>query len=187
MPPIPSFQFLPRVALLILGAALLGSCANYKLGAPAQLPFRTLYIRPASNESFAPQAQAVLSAQLRDAFIRNNSVRVVANKDEADAILGVNLTEYTRDVGSRRRDDTRSAQDFDLALAAEISLYNQKEQSYYFTDRLVESRTNAFVDNPFRDEDAPQTESFSQSEFQAMPILTRELARNIADQVLGGW
>ena len=175
-----------RVFLLI-GLLFSSGCQNFQLGSPAAYTFETLYIRPATNDSFAPQAQALLSGQLRDTFISDGRIRLVTNTDDADAILDVNLTEYDRDTAARDSDDTIIAQDFDLNLTAEISLYNQATGKPYFERRRLIETSNAYVDNPYRQSDQLATQSFLQSEFQAMPRLTRDLARQIADEVLSPW
>jgi hypothetical protein len=174
------------VALLffvVLG--LFSGCASYQLGAPAELPFETIYIRPASNDSFAPQAQAIVSGQLRQHFIRDGRTRLVTNEEAADAVLTVNLAEYNRRGGARRSSDTVVASDFDISLAADISLYNPNKGDYFFEDRRITDHTKTYIENPYAT--GLRTQAYQQSEYQAMPVLARGLARNIADEVLSVW
>lgn len=173
------------VSLVVLG--LLSGCASYHLGAPAELPFEAIYIRPASNDSFAPQAQAVVSTQLRQNFIRDGRVKLVTSEEAADAVLLVNLTEYNRRTGARSSTDTVLAKDFDITLAADISLYNQNQGDYFFKGRRIEDRANTYIDNPYAAETALKTQAYQQNEYQAMPLLARDLARKIADEVLSAW
>ena len=62
-----TLRILGCVALLTLFSA----CKAYQLGSPAEIPFQSLYIKPVANQSFAPQAQPILSAMLRENFIRD--------------------------------------------------------------------------------------------------------------------
>lgn len=175
-------------ALLALWVAgFLGGCQSYQFGNPTELPFTSIYIKPATNDSFAPQAQALLSSQIREAFIRDGRTRLVTSEEDADAVLLVNLTEYDRKAAARRRDDTALARDFDLILSAEVSLFNQNKGDYYFRGRMLEERSNAYADNPYAAPGTEQTQDFLQAEYQAMPRLTRDLARKIADEVLSPW
>ena len=175
-------------AAFIIGTiALLSGCASYNLGSSAELPFESIYIRPAANDSFAPQAQALLSAQLREAFIRDGRVKVLANEADADAVLEVTLTDYRRRAAARSSADTVVAQTFDLSLIAVTSLYNQNQGSFYFQNRQIQDVTTAYTENPYLQEGTPETQGFQQSEYQAMPQLTRGLARKIADEVLSPW
>ena len=176
--------FLPG---LILGALILTpGCRSYQAGSGGELPFRTIYLRPASNNSFAPQAQAAVSSQVRQAFIRHSRVTVVANEDEADAVLLIMLTDYNRETASRQSEDIIRARDFDLTLTCAVSLYDANAGKFLFRNREIDDTANAFVDNPLVD-DATDTQGFLQAEYQAMPRLARDLSRKIADEVLSAW
>lgn len=175
-------------ALLALWvASFLGGCKSYQLGHPTELPFKSIYIQPAANDSFAPQAQALLSSQIREAFIRDGRTRLVTSEEDADAVLLINLTEYDRSAAARQSADTAVARDFDLNLTAEVSLFDQNKGDYYFQKRELQERSNAFADNPYADRTDVRTQDFLQAEYQAMPRLTRDLARKIADEVLSPW
>lgn len=176
------------VALLtILIAGIFGGCQSYQFGHPAELPFKSIYIKPVTNDSFAPQAQALLSAQVREAFIRDGRARLVTSEDAADAVLLIHLTEYDRRAAARQSNDTAIARDFDLTLTAAVSLFNPNKGDYYFRERVLRERSNAYVNDPYATPGTAQTQDFLQSEYQAMPRLTRNLARKIADEVLSPW
>ncbi len=173
-------------AAFVLCCAVVG-CQSYQLGHAAELPFETIYIEPVRNESFAPQAQALLSSEVREAVIRDGRVRLVADREEADALLLMTLTDYNRRASARRQDDTRRAQSFDLSMQVQLDLYDQINGDYLFRGRRVEARTQGYVDNPYAADGAPATQGLIQSEFNAMPRLARDLGRRAADEVLGAW
>ncbi|MFO8026137.1 MAG: LptE family protein [Opitutales bacterium] len=185
----PTHKMLPS-AFALLAVFALGFCAgckSYQLGHPAELPFETIHIQPAKNDSFAPQAQALLSAQVREAVIRDGRVRLVADESEADAVLRMTLTDYTRRAAARRQDDTELAQDFDLSLSVELDLYDQMKGNYFFEGRQLEARTRGYLTNPYAAPGDPDTQGLIQSEFNAMPRLARELGRKAADELLSVW
>lgn len=164
--------------------SLFNACTSYQLGSPAEISFQSIYIKPVANYSFAPQAQAVISAQLRERFIHDARVIVVAEEEKADAVLFVDLTEYNRSAGARNSNDTAIANDFDIRLKANISLLDQANGDYLFKDRSIEARTSAYIGNPYA---ANQIISYQQSERQAMTRLAREISRKISDEVLSPW
>ena len=135
------------LALITLG--LFTACKSYQLGHPAELPFETIYIQPAKNDSFAPQAQALLSSQVREAVIRDGRVKLVADPDAADAVYTMTITEYERRGGTSRQDDTERAEDFDLLLQVQLDLYDQANSEYLFEGRRIQARTHAYQNNPF--------------------------------------
>jgi len=176
--------FLSAISLFL--TALLSGCASYQLGSHSELPFESIYIRPASNASFAPQSQAILSAQVRDAFIKDGRVKLLSHQSEADAILEISIIEYTRQSGARRRSDTETAQTFRVGLEAEISLLNANTGALYFEQRKLEEHEGIYVDNPYANT-AAEKQGYIRAEYNAMPRITRGLARKIADEVLSPW
>lgn len=180
----------PRFASLLLICfgliAVLGGCRSYQLGSPAELTFQSIYVKPVQNDSYAPQAQALLSSQIREALIRDGRLRLVTSEDAADAVLLVTLTDYIRETATRDRQDTTVGTDFDLTLRAEIALWDQVNGKNLFEGRQLSERSNAFVDDPYR-AGAIRDQGFLQAEYQAMPRITRDLAKKIADEVLSPW
>ena len=105
----------------------------------------------------------------------------------ADAVLLINLTDYKRYAAARQSKDTTTAASFSLVLAAEVSLFNQNKGDYYFQERIINESSSAYVNNPYATPATAQTEDFLQMEYQAMPRLTHDLSRRIADEVLNTW
>lgn len=173
--------------LTLFTVAFISGCKSYQFGNPVELPFESIYIKPVTNDSFAPQAQALLSSQIRDIFIHDGRTKLVTSNEAADAVLIVNLTEYKRHAAARQSVDTRVAASFYLALAAEVSLFNQNKGDYYFLERMVWKSSHAYLNAPYDTSATSQSQDFLQSEYQSMPRLTRDLARRIADEVLNPW
>ena len=171
----------------IFMAVFFSGCNSYQFGNPAELAFESIYIQPVTNDSFAPQAQAILSTQIRDAFIRDGRTKLVTSRESADAVLLVNLVDYKRRAAARQSVDTAVAASFNLILAVEVSLFNQNKGEYYFQERMIQKSSNADVEDPYATPGASKTQNFLQSEYQAIPRLTRDLARRIADEVLNPW
>ncbi len=170
------------VALTILTS--LSGCTTYRLGSGNELTFKSIYVKPAENNSFAPQAQAIVSAKIRDTLIRDGRVKLLTDEADADAILLVNLSDYSHTPAARRSVDTKEARSFELKLTAQISLYEQSNGSYHFRNRTVEENTNVHTNDPFR---SNAGNSYQQAEYQAMPRLAHGLARKITDEVLSVW
>lgn len=190
----PEMKRLPHVLrasmlamLTLFTVAFTSGCKSYQLGNPVELPFESIYIKPVTNDSFAPQAQALLSAQIREAFIRDGRTQVLSKAEAADAVLFINLIEYKRRAAARQSVDTAVAAGFSLTLLSEVSLFDQNKGDYFFQNRVIQKSANAFVNDPYATPAGTQTQDFLQSEYQAMPRLTRELARRIADEVLSPW
>ena len=185
---LPNALYASMIAVLALfTSAFISGCNSYQLGNPVELPFESIYIKPVSNDSFAPQAQALLSTQIRDAFIRDGRTKLVTSREAADAVLLINLTEYNRRTAARQSVDTTAAASFSLVLSAEVSLFNQNKGDYYFQERIIRESSSAYANTPYATPAIAQTKDFLQMEYQAMPRLTHDLSRRIADEVLNTW
>src|SRR3954468_23779645 len=110
----PGFAF--RLVLAVCGVLLATGCSHYRLGTGATPAFHTLYLEPVGNQTLLPQAQALLSTQLRETFSPDGRVTVVNSPDAADAILRIQINDYHREVGAGREGDTGLARKFNLIL-----------------------------------------------------------------------
>ncbi|MBI3886907.1 MAG: hypothetical protein HY302_14440, partial [Opitutae bacterium] len=84
-----------RLSVLLLALPLLVAlvgCAHYQLGTAAKPKFATLYVAPVTSDTLLPQSRALLTTQLRDAFVRDGRVALADTADTAEAVLRVNLT-----------------------------------------------------------------------------------------------
>lgn len=151
-------------------------CANYRLGTDGRLAFATLYVEPAENATLLPQARALLSTHVREAFARDGRVSLVNSPEEADATLSFVVRDYRRDVASVRESDTGLARKFTLTLGVACTLRDNRKGTVLFADRTVTARRDAFTDG-----------GQLQSEYQALPLLAESLAQKIAHTVLDVW
>jgi hypothetical protein len=178
---------LGRLILAVYTASVLlwgSGCANYKWGNPTELNFTSIYIQPTQSETFAPQAQAVVSSQIRKAFIQDGRVALVSDAKHADAVLAVRLIDYTRTGGARRSEDTIVAQNFNISLGAEISLYSADQSRVYISKRALNQSSIAHIGNPYSPDNSG---GYLASEYDAMPRIARGIARKIVDEVLSPW
>ncbi len=155
--------------------ALTGGCGHYRLGSGTEPPFSSICIAPVLNDSSAPQVQALLWENIREAFLRGGSV-ALAPETGAGAVLEAVLTNYQRDPSVSRRDDTGLAAGFDISLSAQITLTDASSGEVYIKDRVCAATRRLYAGD-----------NLPQAEHQNMPLLTRDLAQKIKDAVLQVW
>jgi hypothetical protein len=155
---------------------LLTACSHYQLGTGGKLTFATLYVAPAKNESRLPQAQAILTTQVREALARDGRVALANSPQSADATLEIVIRDYHRDVASVKESDTGLARKFTLTLGVTCTLRDNRSATVYFADRPIDTRRDAFTDG-----------GQLQSEYQSVPLLAESLAQKIARAVLDTW
>lgn len=161
----------------LAGLLFLSGCSNYRLGTGTELSFRTVYVAPVVNESNVPQAVAIVSTQLREAFLHDARVILVNTPEEADVTLSVTLVRYGRDAQTRQSTDTGLARKFDVTLSAEASLRDNRDNKMIFENRKVEAVRQVFTD------DGQQL----QAEYQNVPLLAETLAKNVLGATLDVW
>lgn len=167
------------ILFLFLASLSVTSCQHYQLGRSTSLPFKTLYVAPVQNDSYAPQAQALLTENLIRFFLVDGSVKIVS-ENQADAILQVTISDYERNLFATQSDDTLRARSFSLKLKAQATLYDKQKGTAYFQDR-------SFIASEVTFSETDEGASLPQAEYQTIPILTRELAKEIRDGVINVW
>jgi len=165
-------RFLP----VICAALFLSGCAGYQLGTGTNLKFSTLFIAPVSSETTIPQAQALVTAQLREAFGRDGRVTLVNSPEAADAVLQVVLTGYDRAIAVALPNDTGLARRFNVTLKASATLTDNRSKQAYFTKRALTVQRGVFTDS-----------GLIPSEYQALPLLAAQLANEATHAVLDTW
>ncbi|HKB91370.1 MAG TPA: LPS assembly lipoprotein LptE [Opitutaceae bacterium] len=166
-------------ALLLIGLVALtdSGCTHYQLGtSSAKLSFSSLYIEPVVSRAMVPQAQPLVSTQIRDNFEKDGRVSLVNSPEAADAVLSVVLVGYDREVSSVRSGDTGLARQFAIHLRAECTLTDRRTGQMLFDKRPIESTKYAYTDS-----------GQLQSEYQTLPLLAEDLAGKIRHTVLDVW
>ena len=167
---------LAYIFCLILAACGLVSCAHYRLGTGSAPKFSRLYIAPVTSEALIPQAQALITTQLREAFLKDGRIALASSAADADAVLHLTLTKYQRDVAVSRPDDTKLARRFDISLHARVTLSISADAQAGFTNRALSASRGVFKDS-----------GQQQSEYQALPLLAEILAQETLHATLDTW
>jgi Lipopolysaccharide-assembly len=155
---------------------MLTACANYRLGTGAKTTFSTLFIAPVECKVLIPQAQVLVTTQLREAFIHDGRVTLVDSADAADAVLRVSLIGYDRTVAVAQTNDTGLGRRFDLALKAHATLTDNHRTQTYFTDRTLTATRGVFIDS-----------GLVPAEYETLPLLAEQLANESLHAVLDVW
>ena len=167
---------LPRLLTFLGAVLLLAGCAAYHLGTGSTPKFATLFIAPIKSEKLVPQAQVLVTTQLREAILRDGRVTLVDSADAADAVLQVTLTGYDRAVAVARSDDTGLARRFDVTLRAAATLTDNRTKQAYFEKRPLTATRGVFTDS-----------GLVPSEYEALPLLAEQLAGEAVHAMLDTW
>jgi hypothetical protein len=165
-----------RLTFAAAFALLITACAHYQLGTSGRLAFTTLFIEPVENKALLPESAALVGTQLRESFLNDGRVALVNSPAQADAILHVTLTQYSRAQTAARADDTGLARKFQLTILAECTLRDNRTGKVLFEKRPVSAAKEAYTDS-----------GQLQSEYNTVPLLAASLADSVAHAVLDVW
>lgn len=161
-------------SIILLAFAALTSGCNYRMGTTAEPPFSSITIETVKNDSFAPQMQAEMHRQLADTFAQEAVLHVVPSGGRGR--LSVTITDYRRDVAAVNPSDTVAAASYSMTLEAKATLTDVASGKVLFRDRPFRAMLPAYA-----------KVGFNRTESQTLPLLSRELAKNIKDAVVGVW
>jgi hypothetical protein len=170
------FLLVFRMTALVCALGLLSACAHYQLGTGAKVRFSTLFIAPVASTTVIPQAQVLVTTQLREAFIRDGRVTLVDSPEAADAVLQITLSGYDRTVVVARTDDTGLGRRFDVTLQARATLNDNRSKQPLFAQRQLTVTRGVFADS-----------GLVPAEYQTLPLLAEQLANESLHAVLDVW
>ena len=169
--------FRPFLCVAAVAAiTLFSGCAHYRLGTEGKLTWTTLYVAPVQNKALLPQAQAILSTQIREAFLRDGRVTLVNAPEAADVSLSVVIADYHREVATVRAGDTGLARSFTVTLGVVATLRDNRSGQVLFDQRPIEAQRDVFTD-------AGQ----NQAEYQMLPVLAEVVAGKVTHAALDVW
>lgn len=182
------------VTAFVISALLLSGCATYKGGTGSPANDQTIWVAPAINRSYMPQIAAVITERVRASFLEDNE-RILARKDEADTRLDITVTELERN-GRARGLDVTDVEVKNGVKTTQIKEDRGLDKSYdvIITARAVlsDSKTGkVLLDREFlatsQTLPSPYAVTNADDERMLMPILARDLAKQIHDSITNTW
>ena len=161
--------------MLLLGAFSLSGCMHYAKGSGSHLPFDRIYVAPIKNDSLAPQAQALLTKQVRRKLADKPGLDIFAIPEDG-AILEITIVKFEQLIATRKTDDTAAAESFDIKMSVVCTLTDWKTGKIYFKDLQLSDSVECHT---FAD--------YQEARHQMMPKLTEKLATKICEAVCNPW
>jgi hypothetical protein len=114
---------------------------------------------------------------LRQSLMQEGNL-VLKNQAEADATLEVTLTDYHRTISATSSNNTLNAQAYTLTLSSNCTLVDNRSGAVYFKNLPVNASIETYING---------SNDLGEPEYQAMPLLARELGQKIKDAVVSTW
>jgi hypothetical protein len=152
-------------ALLVL---ITTGCAGYRLGPVNGLAGgeKSVQVTPFVNRTLQPRLTDAVTSQMRAELQRDRTYQL-SSSGEADMILSGELTSYLRSEVTLASNDILTVRDFRLSLVAHVTA-RERGTGKEILNQSVTGHTLIRVGS-----DLPSAER------QALPLLAKDLARNI--------
>lgn len=160
------------VALLV---ALVTGCAGYQMGPSNGIPAgaRSIQINPFPNKTQDPRLTEPVMTALRKELQRDGTYHL-DTKDEGDILVTGTITELTREALSFQPNDILTARDLNLTLTVHV-VARDRTNGKILVDRPITGRTHLRI-----------ISDQTSTEFQSIPMLAEDLARNITSALVDG-
>jgi hypothetical protein len=181
------------VVLAGLAGALLAACAGYKPG-NGSAEMRSVYVAPVVNQSYLPGIGTVLAEKMRDSLLSDNSLRL-ARKSGAEAVLEITVTNVERlgrasglpvlnaeDVNGVKVVEEKEDRGLDKAYDITVTVHavlTDTASGGVLLDKSYDASSQALPD--------PYLLTNADQETALLPILARDIARRIRDDLAQGW
>jgi hypothetical protein len=169
----PAARAVSLIAVILL--PLISGCMHYSKESCTAFGFDRVYVDPAENDAFAPQAQAMLTEQLRMRLAIHPGLQLAQSPKNA-AVVRVTIIGVERMSASVRDSDPSRAKSFDIAMSLLCSLIDEKTGRFYFKDYTLSDSVECLTYGDYRE-----------AEHQIMPQLTAKLASKIYEIVCNPW
>lgn len=167
--------YLLSAALFLTFAIAAAGCAHYRPGTGNTPEFHSIAFAPVINESYAPQAQTIVSDALFQAFARGGNVAVESNQATADVVLHVVIKDFQKMIGATKADDTGRARSLVMMLKSQVTLTEGATGKAIYTGEFTVQQ------EVYADSGAIRAEN------EAMPQLATLLADKVYRAVTSKW
>ena len=151
-----------------LGILCVLGCAGYHLGPTngTAAGEKSVQVQPFINQTLQPRLTDAVTSQLRNELQSDGTYKLVSNGD-ADVVVSGTLTSYQRIEVTLASTDVLRVRDFRVSLTAHV-VARERATGKEILDRPVTGHTLLRVGS-----DLPSAER------QALPLLARDLAKNV--------
>ncbi len=175
------FRITLTLFLALLWTLVSISCTHYSVIPTDASPFKTIYVHTISNQAFAPNVHTLFQNQIRLTILRDNRIAFENNPQDADVQLFITIKEYKRNANTRSGEDPGRFNSLNLNLIVNVSLYDNKTNSYLIKNQTIDSNESIFF-SPLEN-----SVSHREMEYQILPKITREISQSTLDLILSDW
>jgi hypothetical protein len=160
---------------IILTALLLGGCMGYQLGGGRPDGVDSVYMAPVLNQSGEPAIELQVTHALRDRIQFDGRMKLLNERNDADAVIEVILSSYQLTPIAYRKDLDTTPERYRMRINATATLKNTR------TGETI-SKSDSYGETIFLFESDLTT-----SKRNALPEAAHDLAKYLVDDLIEMW
>lgn len=163
------------ITTALLAVMLFTGCAGYQVGSMLPPDINTVYVPTFVNDTTEPLIEIETTQAAINQIQQDGSLRV-ANLEDADAILEVELKRYTLDPVSFERNRETRANEYRILVEADVVLRRKATNEIIVQAQGVAGEADFIFSG-----------DLSSAKTRAMPEAARDLAHDIVETVVEMW
>ena len=170
-----------NVLITLILTLSFSSCSHYSMIPTSETPFKSIYLHTISNQDFAPNVHILFQNQIKQTILSDSQLSLTKTPQEADIQLYIKIEDYKRNAITRSSVDAGRFNSHKLGLVIQVSLYDNKKNTFLLNDVTLDSSENLFFDSE------ATSQTHRELEYQILPKVTRDLSEKILQLILHDW
>lgn len=168
-------MFSSRWSLLIATALFASGCLGYRVGPVHKSNYRSVAVPMFQNETLMPQLEAQVTNAVIKRFQSDGMLEIRAT-DHADVVVTGSIVNYERVALRSLKLDTGTTREYRVRITAEISAKESGSGKPVIEKQKFVGTAETFIG-----------EDQQSAEFQALPLVADDLARQIVHALTEAW
>ncbi|MFH1855855.1 MAG: LptE family protein [Candidatus Omnitrophota bacterium] len=171
-------------SLLLLSLITFLAGCGYSLGSLLSPHIKTVYVETFKNKTLQENIEIKVSDEIKQRYNWDGNLRVVNNKEEADAVLEGEVVDYIRQPARYSEADNKTIDEYKLVVAVNLKFIDAAKDETLWTESNFTGEAFYVISGTMAD---TQTRVRANSEEKAFEFALEDLAQNVVDRTTEGW
>ena len=163
------------IGVAIMCCVLMAGCLGYRIGPVLKADYRSVAVPMFKNQTLQPQIEAQITGAILKRLQADGTLRV-ESEPNADIIVRGEIIRYYRHQLRSVREETGVAREYRITITSHITVQDKQTGEVIRGPTKVTGSAETFIGID------QQT-----AEFQALPLIADDLARQVVDLLVESW
>jgi hypothetical protein len=159
----------------VLGGLLAGGCMGYRVGPVLHADYKSVAVPMFHNKTLHPQLEAQITNAIIKGLQADGTLRI-ESQDNADVMVSGAIVDYERRELRSAREDTGVAREYRIIITAEIQARNRRTGEWVVKPTKIKGQADTFIGSDLQS-----------AEFQVLPLVADDLARQVVSLLVESW